>query len=117
MTCAMVCAGILDVDHSMNNIVVTSAGTVVRIDLERAKRYVFATKQRRVYALMLAKLIATYAFALQPETSRVQSLCLRLADALSPSHSVLTQVEGYVAAMLETQRRVRGIDTRLVFPW
>ena len=117
ITCGMVRAGIFDLDHSMNNIVVTSTGSVVRVDLERAKRYRLVKTQHQAYAQMLARLIGTYTFAVQPDTDRVRDFSARLVDALSPGQRVLRKTAGVLESMLEAQRHVRGVDTRLLLPW
>jgi hypothetical protein len=117
MTCAMVGAGIVDPDHGLINTVVPESGEPVRLDLEMARGSWHSALRRQAYGRMIGHLVSTYAFAVQPDTSRATAFALRLAERLRPAPRVLRDAARYVNAMMDEQLRSANIDTRLDLPW
>ena len=98
MTRGVVDAGVVDPDHSVNNIVVDEQRQLFRVDLEMAGRHrrgkFFSTR----YAMMLGRLIESYTYAVQPHVELSLAFCDRLARELRPSR----------VARSRRQRRVRS---------
>lgn len=117
MTRGVVDAGVVDPDHSVNNIVVDERRQLFRVDLEMAGRHrrgrFFSTR----YAMMLGRLIESYTYAVQPHVELSLAFCDRLARELRPSRVARSRAAAFVARRLDRQRRTRGIDTRLALRW
>jgi hypothetical protein len=113
MTGRIIDAGIIDVDHSLANVLVRASGQVIRLDLELARRvylpHLFATK----FGEMIGRLVGMHAFAVQPDTARTERFYDLLCKRLRPSQRVLNVARKYANNMLIQQRRQFGIDTRL----
>ena len=117
MTDRMVAAGIVDVDHGLINTVVPHSGEPIRLDLEMARTLWMPSLYWRAYGRMIGHLVSTYAFAVQPNTSRTTDFAQRLQQRLRPSKRTLSWAKKYVGAMMNEQRRVWNIDTRVRLPW
>lgn len=109
-------AGMIDTDYGMNNIVVTSDGRTVKIDVELVRRVFWPNFFPRMYSLMLGRLIGLHAFAVQPEVVRTVDFAERLYARLKPSARVRELTNGYVQKLLLDQFRSCGIDTRVELP-
>ena len=116
ITAGMIEAGVLDLDHSLNNMLVPPTGVIARVDLEFAVRCTAATRRPRLYGTMLGRLIGTYTFAVQPRLDRVSDFSERLYDRVSPPKAVRRHARRYVAKMMAKQRQVHGIDCRPDLP-
>ena len=66
---------------------------------------------------MLSRLIATYAFAVQPDMGLAFDFALRLAETLTPPQRVLRLTTRYVNDMMNWQHLVLAMDMRLPLPW
>ena len=66
---------------------------------------------------MLARLIATYAFATQPQVERAEAFAARVIARLEPERTVRELARVRVEAALARQRRERGIDVRMSYGW
>lgn len=117
ITTQMIRAGLLDIDHSATNFVRNAGGTVFRIDLEFARRVDQPRTAPRRVASMLARLLGTYTFAVQPHHDRVQSLASRLQRNLDLSPRVQELVAARLERMFERQRIESGIETDLDLTW
>jgi hypothetical protein len=117
ITARLVTARVLDTDHSLVNCVQTEDGRVVRIDLEIA-RIVWAVAARPgLYAAMIARLVTSYVYAVQPELGRATIFGLRMAQHLNPPGSVLRRAKAIIDGNLERQRATVGVDSRLSIHW
>lgn len=117
LTDTIIRAGIVDTDHSLVNTVVPASGKPVRIDFELAQRVLHPAMASRRYGEMLGRLISTYAFALQPDVSRVVPFAERLKAHVPASARVLRFAREFLEQMLDEQRRERAIDTRISLAW
>jgi tRNA A-37 threonylcarbamoyl transferase component Bud32 len=81
MTAAIVERDIIDTDHSLNNLVVTARGELVRLDTEVARQ--LSGRPARPYGSMLGRLIGTFIFAVQPDLERVGPFARALVERLS----------------------------------
>lgn len=113
----LLASSILDTDHRLTNMVVTSEGRWYRIDFEHA-RFVRRTERHPQWlGEMLGRLLATHIFAVQPELTYVDDFAHRIAPLVNSSPRVRNCVEAIVVQMLETQRQTMGVDTRYTFSW
>jgi hypothetical protein len=117
MTVRMVDARVFDRDHSLINIIVNPAGRPVRVDLEIAKTWRVLPIPPRIYGEMLGRLIATFAFAVQPDVDQVTAFAQDLAEGLEAPPRVLRQAKKQVDRMMDAQRRAQGRNTRVLLPW
>ncbi len=109
-------AGFVDSDHRLNNIVVDAEGRPLRLDVELARR-AYPGLATRVRGQMLGRLVATYAFAVQPAVALAERFAAELARRLEPSAGTRWVAGRTVQAMLAQQREGRGIDTVMRLPW
>lgn len=117
MTCGLVRAGIVDPDHSLNNLAVTPTGRVVGLDFELALCTRFPSLMPRKYGQMLGRLLSSYTFAVQPDVSRASAFADRLLKHLRPPQSVLRAGKRALAQHLDIQRSHTGIDIHLDAHW
>jgi len=110
-------AGMLDLDHGMNNIVVTSSGRPVKLDVELARRVIWPRLFPAMYGRMLGRLIGLHAFAVQPDVGRTKRFAERLCERLKPPPGVLKRAGSYARELMQKQLQNVGIDTQLVLPW
>lgn len=113
----MIRAGVLDLDHSATNFVLTPEGRVVRLDLEFARCFGYVGLHTGLYGRMLGRLIGTFTFAVQPDLDRAVLFAQRLAEAVDPPRGVLLRAKKYVDDMLAQQLRECGLDYILDLAW
>ena len=106
----MIRAGVLDLDHSLNNMLIPPTGAARRVDLEFAVCCADANRRPRLYGTMLGRLIGTYTFAVQPGVERVSDFAERLYLNVSPPAPVRRRARQYVGQMMAGQRQSRGVD-------
>lgn len=116
MTVKMINAGIIDVDHSFYNIVLTPGGDLARLDLELAELGQ-ADLHTQKYGNMIGMLLGSYTFTVQPRTDLVTKFSKSLVDALKPPEEVLAVVEKFVAEKIMIQSQETGIITDVQFSW
>ncbi len=117
VTAVMVRLGLLDTDHRLPNFVVEPTGRPVRLDFELNVRRPLPRLWTRKYGLMLGTLLGSFVFAVQPDTSRVQSFAARLRTALEPPERVLRVAEKRMLEMLQRQEQETGIKVQMNNPW
>lgn len=117
LTDTIIRAGIVDTDHSLVNTVVPAGGKPVRIDFELAQRVFHPAIATRLYGEMLGRLVGTYAFAVQPDVSRVVPFAERLQARVQAPARVLCLARSFAERMLDDQRREKAIDTRIDLGW
>lgn len=117
LTSNLVKAGIIDTDHGLPNIVVDATGKAYRIDLELARQVPSIMLASRPLGIMMGRMIATYAFALQPDAERVLDFADRLSCSINPSRRVRAHAKEFIGAMLRRQIEQRGIHTNVQLPW
>ena len=109
-------ARLVDIDHGLINTVVVASGQPVRVDVELARRMWSKRVLRGAYGRMMGHLVATYTFAVQPDTQRATDFAQRLARRLAAPTQVLRLAGTYVLAMMDNQRVIWGIDTSIQLP-
>jgi hypothetical protein len=115
LTAAIVERDIIDTDHSLNNLVITARGKLVRLDTEIARE--LGGRPAKPYGIMLGRLLGSFVFAVQPELERVEGFANALVGRLDPNSEALRYASVQVASMLEAQRERKSLDTRLKLPW
>ena len=113
----LVRAGVVDVDHQLNNIVLDASNEIVRIDLECARRCRPGRVPTEAYSTMIARLICTHAYACQPDLHLTEAFARTLSDRLQPPAAVLELAEAIINRNLKKQHRRKGIDSRLSLAW
>ena len=113
----MIRAGVLDPDHRMTNFVVTADGTPVRLDFELARLVFHVGLHPDLVGQMIGTLVATYCYAVQPDSGRAADFAARLAARIGPSRRALKGAGRLVREKLEKQRLETGIDMRIDLPW
>ena len=112
----LVCdANLIDDDHSVINMLHSRRdGTFHRIDFEIARKAGTVRWKSRALGSMLGRLMATCAFACQPDTSWVVSLAAHLQRELPfMDEPVWLQAQRELDRRLGAQFERKGIDTRL----
>jgi hypothetical protein len=109
--------GIIDTDHSMQNLVATPDGRAVRLDFEIARVAPLGIMSDRELGEALAHLIGSFAFAIQPEVHRATEFARQVQERLRPSRAVLEATSVEVRRMMQVQLDNSGIDTHLPLPW
>ncbi len=117
MTEQMLKVGMLDVDHGMHNIVVQSSGRPVKLDVELGRRVIWPELFPAMYGIMLGRMIAMHAFAVQPDAGQITRFAERLRERLKPPIAVLKRAGTYARGMMCKQLHESGIDTQLILPW
>lgn len=110
-------AGVVDEDHHLVNILVRPTGDVARIDFEIAARARFPSLHSAQLAEMLANLLSSYLFAVQPRFELADEFAHRLDARLELSESTRRKIVPLVERSVEKQRKLHGIDSRWKVPW
>jgi hypothetical protein len=116
ITAAMVRGKVLDWDHGLVNIVATTSGEAVRMDLEQARKVTSLRWSRTLYGQTLGSLLATYSFAVQPDLARVPDFASRLFTAVSATRDTQRLTQTWLNAGLEYQRKHQGITVSVKLP-
>jgi hypothetical protein len=117
LTDALLESGVADADHSMINIVAAPSGRPFRLDFEIARLVRWPCLFPGLCGAMIGRLVATYAFTVQPDVVRAERFATRLARHLAPTVRVLRLARIHVERLLQVQEHEVGIDTRLSLPW
>ena len=116
LTARMIELAVFDTDHGIVNFHVTADGRAYRLDLDDARQAVVPALATRLYARMVGRLVATYAFTVQPDIARANDFNQRLSQRLHFAPRVHRKAQAYIRRQLEEQRRRCGIDTRVDLP-
>jgi len=114
LTVAMANAGVLNCDHTMVNIVMTSDDTLGRLDLELAVTCDPANRNEHDFAAMLGRLLGFYIYAVEdhgPERLAAFSNELFAKSGASPSE-ISEAYTDHVQAMMGRQLARSGRDRR-----
>jgi hypothetical protein len=117
LTEGMIRCGIVDSDHSLQNLVATPDGRAVRLDFELARVAPLGIIGKRQLGVALAHLIGSYAYAIQPDVHRATEFARQLQERLRPPPAVLAAISAEVRWMMRRQLDAKGIDTRVPLPW
>lgn len=113
-TVGLLASGLIDTDHRLPNFVVLKEGRPVRLDFELCRPTRCVACHPRQVGLMLAALMGSYAFAVQPRVDRILSFASRLQDAVRPSTTALRVASEKVA--IDVARQEREVGIRLSLP-
>lgn len=116
ITLDLIKLGVLDIDHQLNNFLVDSNDRLVRIDFECARRYWMGFKPKGTFAEMIARLLASHVYAVQPNVSRTERFAERLYRRLDIDHRMQARVQCSVDEKLERQYRTMGIRMTVTLP-
>lgn len=116
ITARMIELAIFDTDHGIGNFHVTADGRVCRLDLDDARQAWAPALATRLYARMVGRLVATYAFTVQPDITRANDFNHRLSQRLRFAPRVQRKAQAYIRRQLEQQRKRCGIDTHVDLP-
>jgi hypothetical protein len=108
--------GVLDVDHQLNNFLVDADGHLFRIDFECARQRYLTTLRKQEYSEMIARLLASHIYAVQPDVIRSVYFAERLYNNLNFDHQLQIMVRKSVDSKLERQRRENGVVTVVKLP-
>lgn len=108
--------GILDIDHQLNNFVVNQSGRLIRIDFECAHRYSFRVRKRQEYPEMLARLLASHIYAVQPDVDRSIRFAERLYSVLNVDKKTKNLVAAIVNEKLAQQGGKKMVATKISLP-
>lgn len=116
VTAAFIKAHFLDIDHQLNNFVVDARGRLMRIDFECARHNVLRITSKSELSEMLARLIASHVYAVQPEVFRSVYFAEHLFQKLDIDRPIRALVSASVNAKLEKQRNREGVATSVALP-
>ena len=105
----MLDSGMVDIDHRLNNFIVTADGFPVRIDFEHCKEYRYPYMHKESVGRMLGVLIGSHVFASQPDTGLTEDFCDRLFAKLRMDKGIARIALSIVDEMLEKQQERRGL--------
>jgi len=108
--------GIFDIDHQLNNFLVNSNSNLFRIDFECAKLKRWKNKLPLQYAEMLARLIASHVYAVQPDVVRTEQFAKALYSRLNLDSRIKAAIENSVTQKLKFQYRNAGINSKVSLP-
>jgi hypothetical protein len=109
--------GVVDPDHGLHNVLVTSTGRPVRIDFEVARVIRGGIEKRPAYGQMLGRLLTSYIFAAQPDLPRIQWFARRIEQTLNPPASVLREAGRFVQEQMDRQRLTMNVNTQIRLEW
>lgn len=116
-TAEIVELGVVDIDHQLNNFLVDTAGRLLRIDFECARRPCLGVMPRGVFAEMVARLLASHVYAVQPDVCRTERFAERLYERLRINNPrVRALVRSSVEEKLESQHCRVSITSVVVLP-
>lgn len=107
---------IVDIDHQLNNILVIPGGHVLRIDFECARRPFFAAPAASAIARMIARLIVSHVYAVQPDVARSEDFARALYGHLDLDVRLRPLVQSSVDEYLAAQHRKVGIASAVRLP-
>ena len=116
ITARIVEGGMVDTDHGLVNTVIRESGQPVRLDLEMARKPYFMGLAWDAYGRMIGHLLATYTYAVQPQTDYTTSFAARLIDQIRPPKRVLKRANRYIKQAMAYQLKTRGVDTTVTLP-
>lgn len=116
-TAGLLASGLIDTDHRLPNFVVLKEGRPVRLDFELCRSTRCVAWHPRQVGLMLAALLGSYGFAVQPDVERVVAFAARLRAVLRPSPKVLRVAADQVARDVARQERDFGLKLSLPDLW
>ncbi len=111
----MVNMGLVDVDHQLNNFLIDSQGATYRVDFECARPRP-ASRGTRLFAEMLARLIASHVYAVQPDTRRTVEFARRLYAALQIDAPIRAMIAASVQLKMDHQRAEHGVNSEVSLP-
>ena len=117
ITVGMVAANVLDSDHSMINCLCIENGKVFRVDLEVARIVRSVGASRNLQSQMIARLLTSYIYTVQPFLDRATAFSLRVAEKMDAPRSVLRSAKAIIDQKLEHQRITVGVDSKLPVDW
>jgi len=116
VTAELINLRVLDIDHQLNNFVVDGHGRLFRIDFECAQRTRFMGMRQDTYMQMLARLLASHVYAVQPHVERTEQFGMQLYSRLQPDKRLRSLIQSSVDMKLEVQRLRNGVASTVSLP-
>lgn len=116
ITLSLVGLGVVDIDHQLNNFLIDKSDRLLRIDFECARQYWPGVTPKREFAEMIARLLASHIYAVQPDMSRTKQFSERLYRQLNINHQIRARVQSSVNKKLDIQHRKMGVATTINLP-
>ena len=117
MADALVHGAIIDRDFTVDNIVICSGEDIRRIDVEIARRVSFPTVSRYLSSEMFGPLLATYTWAVYPDTGVVPRFMRKLRDELKVSRLTWLRTEYVYNKVMKRHGIEHGGITYMKLPW
>lgn len=117
MTHALLASSIVDPDHSVVNMLYRPDGYPYRIDFEVAQLSPSKFARGRLYAQMIARLVTSFVYSVQPDVPRARRFADNLADYLKPEPRVLRTAKLLIDTALDRQRIATGINSSFQNAW
>lgn len=108
---------IVDVDHQLNNFVVSGRDEIARIDFECARRWLPGRAPVDELGRMIGRLICTHVYACQPDIERSEAFAARISERLQLPRQVFSAANALIVRNLGKQAEHRGIDSQLRLAW
>lgn len=116
ITTEIVGLGIVDIDHQLNNFLIDKVQRLMRIDFECARRPLFGIVPREEFAEMIARLLTSHIYAVQPDVGLSKGFAKQLYNRLDIGHQVRSLVQSSVNKKLENQRIGEDVVSAVVLP-
>ena len=106
--------GFIDIDNHLRNFLVTPTGRLVRIDFEVAHRPLIHLLSKKKYAYMMARLIESHVYAMQPEVDRTVIFAKKLYDRFNIDTKLRVNISVLVnerlANVLQNKKMIYSIN-------
>ncbi len=107
---------VIDIDHQLNNFIVDKYHKLYRTDFECAQKYLWIRQEYRDYAKMLARLISSHVYAVQPEVHHSVHFSDLLYSRLRIKPEIRRKINSIVYHNLSEQKKIMCVDTQLSLP-
>ena len=108
LTEKIISLGFVDIDNHLRNFLISADGRMVRIDFEVAYRPMFLALAKKKYLQMMARLVESHVYAMQPETERTVAFVKKLCDEMKMDSKMQRVVEKQVNVRLAKQSKGSG---------
>lgn len=108
--------GVLDIDHQLNNFLVDRDLKIFRIDFECARKTRKWVLIQREYAEMIARLLASHVYAVQPDVQRTERFAELLYGKLKLDRKIRSMINERVKIKLKYQDYKMGITSLVTLP-
>jgi len=108
---------IIDIDHHLNNFLVSDREDIIRIDFECAWRWLPGRAPIDALGTMIGRFVCSHVYACQPQIERSEAFAAKVAERLRLPRRVLSAANTLIVRNLGKQAMHRGIDSQLRLAW